>query len=58
MRGKRRLDELDGKYRIKRKGLNVVTEELKQRLTAKSAKIKRYEQRISLYKINNMFKSD
>ena len=30
-------------------------EELKQRLHAKTAKLKRYEERVNLYKINRMF---
>ena len=34
---------LDRKYFIKNKGVDVVLEELKQRLQAKSKKIKRYE---------------
>ena len=38
--------ELEQKYRIKSKELNIVLEELKQRLEAKSMKIKRYDQRI------------
>ena len=58
IRGKRKLDKLDEKYRIKRKGFNMVTEEPKQCASAKSAIIKKFEQRISQYKINNMFKPD
>ena len=50
--------ELEQKYRIKKKGLNVVLEELKQRLKAKSMKIKRYDQRIEQYKINRLFQQD
>ena len=34
------------KYRDKKKGLKTVIEDLKQRMLAKSAKVKRYEQRI------------
>ena len=33
----------------------MVTEELKQRLTAKNTKVKRYEQRISLFRQNQLF---
>ena len=40
------MKELYEKYRVKRKGLKTVIEELKQRMLAKSAKVKRYEQRI------------
>ena len=40
---------------MKTKEINVVTEELKQRLTAKNTKVKRYEQRISLFRQNQLF---
>ena len=43
---KQKLKELYGKYRVKRKGLKTVIEQLKQRMLAKSVKLKRYEQRI------------
>ena len=36
----------------------VVIEELKQRLQAKSAKLKRYEQRIHRYQVNRLFQRD
>jgi len=40
------------KYRVRRKGLATVIEELKQRILAKAAKITRYNQRIDQYRIN------
>ena len=40
---------------MKTKEINVVIEELKQRLTAKNTKVKRYEQRISLFRQNQLF---
>ena len=40
------MKELYEEYRVKRKGLKTVIEELKQRMLAKSAKVKRCEQRI------------
>ena len=43
---KQKMKELYEKYRVKKKGLKTVIEELKQRMLAKSAKKKRYEQRI------------
>ena len=43
---------IEDKYRVKKKGLNVVLEGLKQRLQAKATKIKRYDQRIEQYRIN------
>ena len=46
------------KYRVKRKGLTTVIEELTQRILAKDAKIARYEQRIHQYRINRLFKVD
>ena len=36
----------------------MVLEELKQKLVAKSAKIKRYEQRITQYRQNRLFETD
>ena len=54
--GKAKL--VEEKYRVKRKGLTTVIEELKQRILAKAAKISRYEQRIQQYRINRLFKVD
>ena len=42
--------ELKSQYRVKTKGLAVVTEELKQRVTAVGKKIKRYESRREQYR--------
>ena len=55
MSGKRKAKNLGDKYGIKRKGLTTVIEELKQRLLAKAAKIKRYGDRITQYRQNRMF---
>ena len=49
---------LKKKYNIARKGLNRVVEELKQRLTAQAAKLKRYEDRQNQYRQNRMFKTN
>ena len=43
---------VEEKYRVKRKVLTTVIEELKQRIVAKAAKISRYEQSIQQYRIN------
>ena len=43
------------KYRDKRKELRTVIEEQKQRMLTKSAKVKRYEQRIKQFRQNRMF---
>eukprot|EP00794_Sanderia_malayensis_P000828 gene828-biopygen97 len=58
LRSRRKYLEIEKKYQVDRKGLLVVIEELKQRLTAKAAKIRRYEQRIQQYKQNRLFSTD
>ena len=52
---KEKYEELERKYNIKKKGIRTVIEELKQQLHAKTAKLKRYEERVNQYKINRMF---
>ena len=52
---KQKMKELYEKYRVKRKGLKTVIEELKQRMLAKSTKVKRYEQRIEQFRRNSIF---
>ena len=54
--GKAKL--VEEKYRVKRKGLTTVIEELKQRILTKAAEISRYEQRIQQYRINRLIKVD
>ena len=54
---KQKMKELYEKYRVKRKGLKTVIEELKQRMLAKSAKLKRCEQRIELFRKNRILPS-
>ena len=44
------MKELYEKYRTKKKRLKTVIEELKQRMLAKSAKVKRYEQRTDQFR--------
>ena len=39
----------------KKKGIRTVIEQLKQRLHAKTAKLKRYEERVNKCKISRMF---
>ena len=53
-----KLRDLEEKYRVKTKGIRTVIEELKQRMLAKSAKIKRYEQRITQFRQNRIFNGD
>ena len=52
---KEKYKVIEHKYRVKKKGLNVVLEELKQRMHAKASKIKRYDQRIEQYRTNRLF---
>ena len=49
---------VEHKYKVEKKGLNVVLEEQKQRIQAKATKIKRYDQRIEQYRINRLFQQD
>ena len=53
-----KLKDLEEKYRVRKKGINTVIEELKQRIVAKSAKQKRYEQRITQFRQNRTFNVD
>ena len=53
-----KYNQLDKKYRITNKGLTTVIEELKQRITAKASKIKRFDQRITQYRQNRTFNID
>ena len=41
-----KLSKLNERYRVKRRKLKTVIEELKQRMLVKSAKIRRYQQKI------------
>ena len=47
-KGKRKIKQLNANCRVKKKRINLVVEELKQRLIAENTKVKRYEQRISI----------
>ena len=56
---KRRVQvTLDHKYKTKEKGFQVFLEELKQRVTAKAAKRRRYENRVKQFWQNRLFDSD
>ena len=52
------MKELCDKYRVKRKGVKAVIKELKQRMLAKSAKVKRYDQRIKQFRQTRIFDVD
>ena len=49
-RRREKYEELERKYKIKKKRRTVI-EELKQQLHAETAKLKRYEARVNQYKI-------
>ena len=58
LRNQQKYKALSRKYHIARKGLKVVTEELKQRLIAKKAKLMRYDQRAKQYEQNRLYRVD
>ena len=54
----RHWERLERKYSIRVKRLNVVAEELKQRITAIAAKVRRYQGRVYSYRQNRLFKNN
>ena len=46
---KKHKDELKRRYKLKRRGLPVTSEEIKERIKAKNNKITRYQSRINQY---------
>ena len=55
---KKFVDILQRKYWLKQKGWKVVVEELRQRIKAKSCKVKRYQDRIKQFRKNRLFQTD
>ena len=53
----RHWERLERKYSIRVKRLNVLVEELKQRITAIAAKVRRYQGRVDSYRQNSLFKN-
>ena len=51
-------ERLEKKYSIRVKRLNVVVEELKQRITAIAAKVRRYQGRVDSYRQNRLFENN
>ena len=51
-------DLLDQKYGLRRKGFTLVMGELKQRITAKATKVKRYDNRINQFQDNRNFQTN
>ena len=54
----RHWERLERKYSIRVKRLNVVIEELKQRITAIAAKVRRYQGRVDSYRQNRLFENN
>ena len=54
----RQWGRLERKYDVNRKTLKVVIEELKQRVTATAAKIRRYQGRIDRFRQNRLFQNN
>ena len=53
----RHWERLKRRYSIRVKRLNVVIEEMKQRITAIAAKVRRYQGRVDSYKQNRLFEN-
>ena len=54
----RHWQRLERKYSISVKRLSVVIEELKQRITAIAAKVKRYQGRVDSYRQKRLFENN
>ena len=54
----RHWERLERKYSIRVKRFNVVIEELKQRITAIAAKVKKYQGRVDSYRQNRLFENN
>ena len=54
----RHWERLERKYSIRVKRMNVVIEELKQRITAIAAKFRRYQGRVNSYRQNRLFEDN
>ena len=54
----RHWERLQRKYSIRVKRLNVVIEELKQRITAIAAKVRGYQGRVDSYRQNRLFENN
>ena len=54
----RQWERLERKYSIRGKRLNVVIEELKQRITAIEAKVRRYQGWVDSYRQNRLFENN
>ena len=52
------MERLERKYSIRLKRLNVVIEEMKQRITAIAAKIRKYQGQVDSYRQNRLFENN
>ena len=52
------MGKIRKKYSIRVKRLNVAIEELKQRITAIAAKVRRYQGRVDNYRQNRLFENN
>ena len=55
---KKHKDELERRYKLKRRRLSVTRDEIKERIKGKNSKIKRYQSRINQYQQNHTFKNN
>ena len=55
---KKHQNNLQKRYKLKEKGKPKVKEEILQRITAKPAKINRYQQRVSQFQQNRFFRNN
>ena len=55
MKKKSKVSQLNERCRVKRKELKTLIEELKQKMLAKSAKVRRYEKRIEQFRQSRNF---
>ena len=55
MKKKSKVSQLNERCRVKRKELKTLIEELKQKMLAKGAKVRRYEKRIEQFRQSRNF---
>ena len=55
---KKHKDRVERRYKMKRRGLPVTKEEIKERVKGNNSKIKRYQSRINHYQQNHIFKNN
>mgnify|MGYP007065339753 CR=1 FL=1 len=58
LQNQRERERLNRKHRVTQKGLQVVTEEMKQRVTALAARLQRYEARVKQWRQNRLFRTN